>query len=635
MVNPVIAGIETISIRNMLTGAAVTTFAAANAAGETLLISNQSTGALTFTGVSSGTTIQATGNASLDNGALTATYSAGASTATFTATAGTRGANAVAINPTIASELTTLNINSTGTSNLVGALSTTGTATTVNINATTAFLTTGLTVGTNTADQALVISGAAGDVAATATAAARSAVSIGALDADFKSVNASGLTAGGVALTLSATVTTSFTGGAGNDIVTTGAELVAPGLINAGAGTADRLIVAASAHLDSATEAAVYSGFEVLQAENGIAVDMDFITASTITSVALNDGNAATAVTDMTAAQGLSVNMLAVNGAFTLGIKGATTVATQNTINVLFSDGDLTGAENISAGSGTLTMAGIETVNLTAFDAINLGSLAAVTGMTSLAVSGAGGVTITTGAMAVTTNLAINYSGVTSATASFLAAAATGNAFGFTGSAGADTVTVSVVGGSVITTGAGNDAVTGILKTSGTADQITLGLGADTFAMGTAIGNAADDQITFILATGDSVGVAGATTAIAAFAGGAADSINAIINSTTAAAGVGNVFTIDTNIAGTAVSAGATLTFGTTAVTNAGDFYVLTAGLATTGAVNMVFVFQDTNMNSRIDNTDTMVRLVGVTDNEFVAAEFAVTAGNLVYTSAA
>lgn len=636
LANAAISGIESVLIRSLMTvdGTGDTlTFDAGSAAGENLLVSNQSTGAVAFTNVASGTTIQATGNASVTNGALTATYSAGVSTATFTATGGTRGTGAVAIDPAAAATLTTFNVNSTGTSNLIGALSTTGTATAVNINATTAFLTTGLTVGTNALDQALVISGAAGDLAATATAAARSAVSIGALDADFKSVNASGLTAGGVSLTLSATTTTSFTGGAGNDTVTTGAQLITAGLINAGNGTADRLIVAASNHLDSTAEAAVYSGFEVLQAENGISVDMDFITASTITTVALNDGNAATVVTDMTATQGLSVNMLAVNGAFTLGIKGATTVGTLNTINVLFSDGDTTGAEDISAGSGTLTMDGIETVNLTAFDEVDLGSLAAVTGMTSLVVTGAGGVTVTTGAMAVTANLSVNYSGVTSATAVFSAAGGTGNAFAFTGGTAAETVSTNVIGGNVITTAAGNDVIEAIDKTGGTsADQITLGVGADIYNFNDARGNAAQEQVTFIITTGDSVGVAGATTVAQAFAGGLADSINEIISGTAAAAGAGNVFTIDSNITAVAVSTGTALTFGTTTVTNAGDWYVLT-GDAVAGDLT-AWAFQDTNLNSKIDATDTMIRLVG--DADFVAGEFALSAtgGNLVFTSA-
>jgi hypothetical protein len=110
-------------------------------------------------------------------------------------------------------------------------------------------------------------------------------VTLGALDADFKSINASGLTAGGVSATLSATTTATFTGGAGADRLTTSTS-GQTGAVDAGAGT-DTLILANSVDIDTTAKGALYKGFETLAVANAVSIDMDLLTGSTITAVAV------------------------------------------------------------------------------------------------------------------------------------------------------------------------------------------------------------------------------------------------------------------------------------------------------------------------------------------------------------
>jgi len=454
---------------------------------------------------------------------------------------------------------------------------------------------------------------AADAVAATATAAYTPAVVLGALDTDFASIDASGLTAGGVGATLSATVAATFTGGAGDDMITTSAS-GQTGAVNAGDGN-DTLTLAAAAHIDTTAEGAIYSGFDVLSSA-AAAIDMDLITGSTITAIKV--GAAGSNVTDMNATQAANVMVIGALGATTLGIKDATMVGTADTLALTISDGDTTTSEALVAG-GDLTLAGVETITIDAVDDATFTTMANITGMNSLTVTGGGDVSFTTGAHALESNATFDFSALTG-TSTFDAAAATTNAFAFTGGTAVDTVTDNVIGGNVITTGDGNDAITLTAKTGGTTGtSITGGAGADTVT-NSVIGNGANDGLKFNFAAGDSVSDSSSSGISATLT----DTITGLDGATlAAAAGISAEF--DTEVAATAVTAGSTdVVLGTTTVTNAGDFFV------NIDSATVAHIYQDTDGDSTIEAGEFAVTLTGIATDTLLAADFTVVGGDLM-----
>ena len=610
-----ISNVETLEIRAVHTNANAAELDGTNILGMTLVNNNLSTNQVTMTELADTTAIKITGNGAVQNGGTTATYAAAATSGELTVDGGVT-AGAIAVNGT---GLTSLAFTSSGAANTTGAISTTGTPTAVTINAATSLTTGGLTVGSNAAAQSLTVSGAATNVAAAATAAATGAVVLGALDDDFATVNASGLTAGGISATTGA-VTQTITGGQGSDYITT-AHVLTTGSVNAGAGT-DTLIVGDTTHTATTTLGAKFTGFEILQASDAVVIDVDNITGSTFTGAVLNDAAGTTTISDMTAAMASNVTIAGLAGAATLGIKGATQVGTLNTLNLTVSDGDTTGSEAI-AGTGDLTIAGVESIKITAVDDITLASTANISGMTNLTVLGAGDVSITTGAMAATSNLSVDFSGLTAAS-TFNFAAATANAISFVGGTGIDTVTDSVVNGNVISTGAGNDIITLTANTTGTgATTLNGGTGADTFNVGNVKGNdAADGSLLFTYVAGDSISLAGATKGIGA---DVTDVIDAI-DGTTLAAAAGSQVEFDTDVQATAVTFQAgVVVLGTTTVTNAGDFLVVSDGAATTQ------IYQDTDGDRIIEAGEFAVSLTGITGGQTVSGEFTVSGGDLLF----
>ena len=582
---------------------------------------DRSTSNVQISALAAGTSVNVMGNGTLTNADTTAAYGATVTAGTLNLKGGVT-AGAVALN---GAGLTTVAIGSSGAANVAGAISTnSAVVTAVTIAAEKALTTTGLTVeNAGAVDASLTISGAAADTAAKTTAAATSAVVLGTLDTDFTSVDASGLTAGGVSATLSATVAATFKGGAGNDTVTTSTS-GQTGSVDAGAGTGDTLVLTASAHIDSTAEGAIYKGFEVLHSNDAaaaVSIDMDLITGSTIGAILITDAANGTSVTDMSATQAANVTVIAGAGAMTLGVKGATTVGSLNTLGITVSDGDTTGSEAAWA-TGDLTLAGVETINLTATDDVTWTTMANISGLTSLVATGGGDVSITTGAHAASANESINFSGLTAAS-TFNFAATTANAMAFTGGSGIDTVTDSAIGGNVITTGAGNDVITLTDKTSGSgATVVTGGAGADatTTAM---LGNVARDFMKFVYAAGDSVSDGSLTNGISTTK---TDSISIVgLDGDTSAAAGANV-TFDTEVSATAVKDGGStsVTFGTSTVTNAFDFYVVIHD-ATTATI-----YQDTDGDKLIESGEFAVSLTGIATNTLLAADFTVSSGDLV-----
>ena len=609
-----VTGMENVSLRNITTAAAaeVLTVDAANLGGMTSLTLDRSSGATTVTNLDETTSLTIGGNGSVTLGATTATWDSDTAAVTATFADGTKGTPAIALNGTAAT-LNTLTINSTGAANTTGAVSSDGQITSATINAETGLTMSSLGVATNSGSQTLTISGAG-------------AVSLGALDADFATINAAD-NSGGVTATLSATVAATFTGGSGGDKITT-STTGQTGAVNGGDGT-DTLLVNATVDLDTTAEGDVYTGFEILEVQNGAAVDMDNVTGSTIASVVIEDAAGTTAITDMSADQSQNVRIDAANGAFTLGVKGATTVGTVDSLVIEVSDGDSTTAEAITTAADP-TIAGVETITITATDDLTIADMTNISGLNRLVVSGPGDVSITSLALALGSNFSVDYSGLTKDTVLNLAGS-TANPFAFTGSAKTDTVSTSVVGGSNITTGDDEDSITMQAITAGSSETvITLGAGADDVDVGLHEGNDAADKIRFVFASTDSVTASGETNGIDVAAGGITDSIINISSDEAAAATAGNLIEFDTDVAVTAFTFSTSApTFGTTTVTNGGDFYIFDNNAGTTGNA---ILYQDTDGDKIIEHGEFAVSITGAA--QFATGEFTVVSGDLLLTTA-
>ncbi len=605
-----VSGIETLLIRNA--SGQTLTINSANIADETTFINDRSTSALTLTNLANGTAVEQRGNEVATIAALSGTYVAAATSGALNVTGGVIGGNNITMN---GSGLTSLAITSSGAANTVGNIDTNGNVTTVTIDASANLTADRVQVGTNAGTQTLTITGSGN-------------VSMGTADADFASIDASAMT-GNLTVTGSATASASITGGSGNDRITTGVDSLT-GTYNAGEGT-DTLDVDATSRLNSTAEGAQYTNFETLELNNGVAVDMDNVTGSTITGIVIEDAAGTTQVTDMNATQAANVRIDALAGAATLGIKNASNVGQQDTLNITVSDGDSTGSEAI-AGTGNLTTTGIETINITATDDITLADMRNMTGIQSLTVTGGGDVSITSNALALGANVGIDFSGLTAATVLDMSAATT-NPFAFTGSATAvDTFTSSGIGGNIINTGGGADQLALAAITAGSAGhQITMGAGADDLATTGHIGNDAQDVIFLIFAEGDSVSQAGQTNLVNTGATGVTDSVTALVNNANAAANAGNVVDIDTPNQATAVTFSTNaVSSGVTTVANAFDFYVLDIHAATN---NTVIVYQDTDGDSTIEAGEFAIQLAGAA--QFTTGEFTISGGDLLFTSAA
>ena len=462
-----ISNVETINVRALNTG--VTTLNAATAPGVTTVTSDRSTGELVVEALAAGGTIGLKGNGVTALGAVTANYVAAATAANITIDGGTAvGTGALTIT---GAGLTSATIASTGAANTVGAVSLSdgNSVTGLTINAATN-LTTGTISGfkagvtTNT----VTVSGAATSVNFGATA----------IDATVGTVNASGLTAGGVTATLSAATGIKFTGGAGNDVITSAGVLLAAGAsVDAGAGTADRLVLTTAIAADTAgkASAALYKGFEELQIKGAVSQDVSVFTGSAVTKLVLDAGAALTVagVTNVSAA--LAANVQAVTGGtYTVGVTGAATVGQLDTVHITADDGVAATVSTIALTAPVL--AGVETLHLTAVDNLTVSSLLSAPALTSIKLDGAGTIGLTTGAVAFAANSVIDATAATGAV-TVDASAATVNGLSIKGGAGNDTLTGTGFA-DVINGGAGNDTITG----GAGADVLTGGAGTNIFA---------------------------------------------------------------------------------------------------------------------------------------------------------
>lgn len=348
-------------------------------------------------------------------------------------------------------------------------------------------------------------------------------LTLSALPSTVKTLNASGLTAGGLAATISSTDIT-VTGSAGNDSFTLGSALTA-GTVTAGDGT-DTLVLTADAVVTDATAGARYVGFETLNVKHtetlsgtftNRSVDTSLVSGVTkvglnsysLTGTTGNDTDTATSVgftklaatvTDLTIS-GLSyADGTDGNGddvALTVSVARATD-STTDTLTVTLGT-STAAAGNVASGTDALTLditaANEETLSILSQGADNVISTLTDEDLTSLTVTGSKALTISTianatllskiDASAMTANFII--STINSSTTASTITSGSGND-SLLGSTKADSID-SGAGTDSINAGSGNDTISG----GAGNDTLTGGTEADTFV----IYDAADtDEIT-------------------------------------------------------------------------------------------------------------------------------------------
>lgn len=486
----VISGVENFEMRN--TSGVLTTLDASQDAGLTRAVSYLSTGAVTVNNLAAGAKGVVLGNGTVTNGASTFNYVAGATAAALDITG---GVTAGAIRLTGAG-VTGTTINSTIAANTTGAITTVGTTNT--INAATSLQTGGIVNGALTT---LNVNGAAANVSSSVAA-----VALGTLGAAVTTVNASGLTAGGISATLN-NLAAVVTGGAGNDTITTAG--VQTGAVNAGAGTADKLIVATATDITLAS-GAKFTNFEVLQNNAAATVDASFVAG--ISSVVV-DNAGASGFTGLSQAQANNVSFLQSSAGSTLALSNATGAADVVSIT------NTTTATATAINVTNLVVNAIETLNFTnnatAASTLSLAG-AGSTGLKTIALSGAKGLTLDIAAAGTpahaTTLTAINASGLTAQAAGTntftlqdtVGGHALANGLTVTGSSGDDVVgfaaTDTIANGRVVTvdTGLGTDAVTATLGQLWTVGSgwlaVNGGGGTDTLTISNLAAGTIDDN---------------------------------------------------------------------------------------------------------------------------------------------
>ncbi|TWI87412.1 uncharacterized protein DUF4214 [Roseibium hamelinense] len=503
-------------------------------AGETQVWNDRSTQNVDFQNVGTGAAIGLKGDGSTELGLTEFDYATAGDAVTIALDGGVQADADTDVTAT-AGTAESATITSTGGANEVDVVTLAGGAT---IESLTIAATTNLSLGAGVAGDQVAIANGAIEAGASLTVTGAGAVDLETLAANFDSVDASGNT-GGVTVGLDAETDTTFTGGAGNDSVFTGAVLGTNGSANGGDGT-DTLTVTDTTHLNSTTLGGRYTNFETLGVTDGVAVDLDNI--SGITAVEMADGAGTTQLTDMSATQAAAVTLSALTGAATFGIKNAGNVGQLDTLSVTVTDGDTTTSEAAVTTQGDLTVADVETINFTLVDDLELATVANMNEFTSLTISGAGDAGIYTDGTGVVLNASMDASSSTG-TVKLSAAEATGNGMALTGGAGNDQLIGSAqvdnitgnagndtlqagasedilsggAGNDVIDGGAGNDTMTGgdgtdnfVVDVNGltTVDVITdMVLGTDNFVVNAAPGSVTG---TVTAATGASLAAAAA-----------------------------------------------------------------------------------------------------------------------------
>lgn len=382
---PNINGIQTINIRNASGQAFFATGAGAYdvagfGTGVTSLNSTVSASAVFLRNIATGTAVGITGNGVATNGNIEATYKTTVAANTLNVSGGTTAGTVTIVSAGATGS--TINVTGTATNVLTGVVLA-ASATTLTVNASAGVNFGALTsVGLSTA----TISGAA----STLTSGSLAAVNFGGAIGAATTVDASGLTAGGVQFELVAG-SKSFKGGQGNDAVTTAAlTTTTAGIIDAGAGTGDRVINNTAGNLDTAAKGAQYANFEIFR--NGAATQQDISLVSGITSVETSASGAGFA--KMTAAQAAAVTVKVTNAGATFALADAT--GTSDVLSVTLNNDTAATVANLT----TVTVSGFETMNVVSSGkdsvANNELSFTAAANLTALNLSGANKLTVAT-----------------------------------------------------------------------------------------------------------------------------------------------------------------------------------------------------------------------------------------------
>lgn len=345
-----VSGIELLNIHNVGTG--VATLDASTLPELTTLTSDRSSGAVSLSLLSQGTAVILKGDGATQLGGHQLAYDGKAQTVGIALDG---SANAVKLGGLAVggAELSSVTISSTGVANTVASLDLSSASKLASV--------------TIQADGALSVTSLALPVAATALAIkGAGAVDIASVLSTVTSLDASTNT-GGVTVALGGSTTLSFAGGTGNDVVKTGAVLVATASVDAGGGT-DTLVVTDSTHLGAS--AAFYKGFEQVSVLNGVTANISTLAANiTIGTIKITDGASATGVTGLTAAQAANIEILAANGTGAITIGLAVTTGSTDTVKMALNTAAgnaidltavvLTGVENLELtgnGNGNLTL---------------------------------------------------------------------------------------------------------------------------------------------------------------------------------------------------------------------------------------------------------------------------------------
>ena len=493
------------------TAGAADTVDATKFGGATSFENDVSTSQVDFTGLTAAQSVRIIGNGTTTNGATTVAWGATVTSGTVNISGGTT-AGAITTSGT---SLVSNTVNSTGVANTVGALTLGAAVTSLTLNATT-----NLTTG------AITNTGAAALTTLTINGAGAVDISAGALQSTVTTVNAAG-NSGGVTVLLGSAQTNKFTGGSGNDVVTTGAVLTT-GTADGGAGTADVVDVGANVtHINTTALAAKYTNFEVLRI-NGI---MDMSLFPTYTAVQLSGPT--NSITNMTATQAANVQARADIGNTTLTL--ATATGTSDVLTITAGLGNTTAtAVNNATSITTLTATGFETINLIAnpSSTVALGAAGRTSSITAISNSSLTGVNLsgtawTLGDIASSKATAWNASALTgngASTSVGLTLSATGAAFAgsvVTGSSLRDDVTMNSTTGVTFNLGAGSDyfTTTAVLLTpSGAATDNTInaeGGTGDRLTLTADTGAVTATDTTFTKVTGfEALRLAGAATDI-------------------------------------------------------------------------------------------------------------------------
>jgi hypothetical protein len=462
------------------------------------------TGAVQVSNLNTGAAYGLTGNGVNVLGAQQVGYVAAATAGTINVTGGVGPSGTVAPAITLTGNgITSATINSTGAANTVGAVSlaAAGTTTTVNINATTA-----LTTGAITAAAATTY---------TLTGAGAINISAAVLAATVTTVNAAA-TSGGVTVALGSAVTQKFTGGSGNDVVTTGALVLTTGTVDGGAGTVDVLDIGANVgNVNTSTLAAKYTNFEALR----VVGTLDVSLLSGINAIQLSAG--ASVLTGLTATQAAAVQARGDLTTTTLAL--ATATGTSDVLTMTLGLGTTTAA---AVNTGIITATGFETINLIAnpgATAVTADRTSTITGAivdANLSAVNLSGTAFSLSSLASTkavTWTATTLTGNGASTPLGLTVLATGAQFAgsvVNGSAFRDTITMDSTTGATFNLAGGNDiftTTTALLLPSGAATDNTVNGGEGTTDQLVFTGAATATDTTFTKVTGfESLQLAGA-----------------------------------------------------------------------------------------------------------------------------